>query len=82
VVTGSNNPSSAVTWRVGPTTSGSGNMAPGTSINSNGLLTVAPNEWATTLYVVATSTADPSRSGSAAVTVRNNNPNQGSNQGN
>jgi len=41
----------------------------GTSINSSGVLTVAPNENATSLTVRATSTINTSRSGTAAVTV-------------
>lgn len=75
VVTGTNNPNTAVRWSV------TGGGAPRTTINANGLLTVAPNEWATTLTVTATSVADPSRSSSAIVTISNNNPNQGPNQG-
>jgi len=68
-VTGTNNPSTAVTWRVGSNMSGSGSVASGTRINSSGLLTIASNETRTTLYVVATSTADTSKSGRATVTV-------------
>jgi uncharacterized protein YjdB len=75
-ITGSGNPSNAVTWRV------SGGRAPRTTINNNGLLTVAPNEWAATLTVTATSVADTSKSASAIVTVTNNNPDQSGNQGN
>jgi hypothetical protein len=80
-VTGTNNPGNTVTWRVSPNANGTGEMAPRTTISANGLLTVAPNEWATTLYVFATSTVDPTKYGIAVVTISNNNSNQGSNQG-
>ena len=40
-----------------------------TSIDENGLLTVSPNEAATTLTVTATSTADNTKFGTATVTV-------------
>jgi len=80
-VTGANNPSTAVTWKVSSNAAGTGSIAPGTGINANGLLTVAPNEFSTTLYITATSVADPTRSGSAIVTITNNNQNQGPNQG-
>jgi hypothetical protein len=73
--------STAVTWRVSSNASGTGAVAPRTTINANGLLTVAPNEWSPTLYVFATSAADPTKTGIATVTVRNNNENQGQNQG-
>jgi hypothetical protein len=62
-VSGNNNPSQSVSWSV----SGGGS---GTSINSSGLLTVAMQETATSLTVRATSTADTTKSGTAAVTVR------------
>jgi hypothetical protein len=80
-VSGNNNPSNTVTWKVSSTPNGTGAVAPRTTINSSGLLTVAPNEWSTVLYVIATSTADPSKSGTASVTISNNNENQGQNQG-
>jgi len=81
-VTGTNNPNNAVTWRVSSDAAGTGAVANRTSISANGLLTVAPNEWATTLYVFATSSADASKTGSAIVTITNNNQNQGPNRGN
>jgi len=80
-VTGANNPSTAVTWRVSSNAAGTGEIAPRTTINSNGLLTVAPNEWNPTLYVFATSVADPTKTAMATVTVTNANQNQGPNQG-
>ncbi|MCL2480635.1 MAG: hypothetical protein FWF38_02875, partial [Spirochaetaceae bacterium] len=80
-VIGNNNPNTAVTWKVSSNAAGTGAVAPGTSISSNGLLTVAPNEWATALYVFATSVADPTKSGSATVTIINNTETQGPNQG-
>ena len=80
-VTGTNNPDTNVTWKVSSNAAGTGAVAPGTSISADGLLKVAPNEWATTLYVIATSVADPSKSASAKVTITNNNEKQGSNQG-
>ena len=55
---------SAFTWEV----TGGGN---GTSISTDGRLTVAANEPAATLTVKATSTADTSKSGTAIVTVTN-----------
>jgi len=80
-VNGNNNPNNAVSWKVSSTANGTGEVAPRTTINASGLLTVAPNEWSTVLYVIATSVADPSKSGTAIVTIRNNNENQGKNQG-
>jgi hypothetical protein len=63
VVNGTNNPAQTVTWAV----TGGG---AGTSINANGLLTIALNESAATLTVRATSTVDTSKSNTATVTVR------------
>lgn len=60
-VSGTGAYSSAVTWSV---TGGAG-----TSIDTNGVLTVAADETATTLTVTATSTADTSKKGTATVTV-------------
>ncbi|MCL2441590.1 MAG: Ig-like domain-containing protein [Treponema sp.] len=80
-VTGANNPNTTVTWRVSSNAAGTGAVAPATTIDVNGLLRVAPNEWSPVLYVFAISAADPSKSGSATVTVSNNNANQGANQG-
>ena len=75
-----------VTWRVSTTPDGSGGTANGTSINNNGRLTVSANETAEYLYVIATSAADPSKSGSTQVRViqgnRGNQNNQGQNQNN
>ena len=82
VVTGTNNPAASVTWRVGSNPNGSGQVAPRTTVSSSGLLTIAPNEWNPTLYIIATSTADTSKSGIAVVSVTNANQNQRPNQGN
>jgi hypothetical protein len=83
---GNYNPDSTVTWRVSSNAAGTGAVASGTMINANGLLTVAANETATTLYVIATSVADTSKSGSVTVTITRNaseNQNdQGQNQNN
>jgi len=62
-VTGTNNPAQTVTWSV------SGRNSTATFISASGLLTVAPNETATTLTVTATSTVDATKSGTATVTV-------------
>jgi hypothetical protein len=61
-VSGTNNPAQTVTWDVE-----GGSM--GTSISGGGILTVAANETATTLTVLAVSTVDTSKSGAASVTV-------------
>jgi len=61
-VSGTNNPSQAVTWTV------VGGKSNGTGISTNGLLVVGLNETATALTVRATSTADRSKSGVATVT--------------
>jgi len=68
-VTGINDPVSTVTWRVSSNAAGTGAVTAGTGISANGSLTVSPNESLTTLYVIATSVADPSKSGSVAVFV-------------
>jgi len=81
-VTGTNNPSASVTWKVSSSSDGSGAVAPRTVVSASGRLTVAPNEWNPTLYVFATSAADPSKTAVAVITITNNNANQGSNQGN
>ena len=52
-----------VTWSV------SGNQSEETAVSEEGILTVSGNETAGQLVVTATSVADPSRKGSAAVTV-------------
>jgi hypothetical protein len=61
-VSGTNNPTQTVTWTV----EGGGN---GTSISTDGLLSVAANESAPSLTVKATSTIDTSKSGTASVTI-------------
>jgi hypothetical protein len=62
-VTGTNSPAQTVTWAV----TGGG---AGTSVTAGGVLTVAATETAgTTLTVTARSTADPSKYGTATVTV-------------
>ncbi|GHU43933.1 hypothetical protein FACS1894190_14880 [Spirochaetia bacterium] len=62
VVNGANNPLQMVTWSV------SGNKASGTII-AGGLLTIDPNETATSLTVTATSIIDKTLSSTASVTV-------------
>jgi len=64
-VNGSNNPSQEVSWTV------TGGNSYGTSINSNGRLSVSSNETASSLTVKATSIADRSKSSSATVTLTN-----------
>jgi len=64
VVTGQNNPSQNVTWTL------SGATAAGTAIATDGRLTVDVHETAATLTVTATSVADPTKTGSATVTVQ------------
>lgn len=68
-VTGSNNPSNAVTWKLSSSATGAGAVAAGTEINDSGLLTVSAEETAETLYITVISTADPTKSNSSAVTV-------------
>ena len=63
-VNGANNPAQGVTWSIVE----SGRHAQ-TTINSSGVLTVAATETTATLTIRATSTFDPSRSGTATVTV-------------
>jgi len=73
----------AVTWRVSSNAAGTAtNFAPSTTINANGRLTVAPNEWNPTLWVFATSVEDPSRTAVAVVTITNNHAGSGDNEGN
>ncbi|MCL2796525.1 MAG: InlB B-repeat-containing protein [Firmicutes bacterium] len=62
-VAGTTNPAQTVTWSV------SGGASASTAITSDGVLTVGADETAATLTVTATSTADTSKSGTAAVTV-------------
>lgn len=66
-VAGSNSPAQTVTWSV------TGNVSASTTI-SGGTLTVGGDETATTLTVKATSTADTTKSGTAAVTVTSATP--------
>ncbi|AEF82539.1 Ig-like domain-containing protein [Leadbettera azotonutricia] len=61
-VNGTNSPAQTVTWTV------AGGIT-GTSISSNGLLTVAAGQSTGTLTVTATSTVNTTKSGSAVVTV-------------
>ncbi|MCL2231182.1 MAG: hypothetical protein FWC01_08820 [Treponema sp.] len=65
-----------VTWRI------NGAQSSRTNINSNGLLTVAPNESARSITVVAASVSDPSKTGRANVTIRNNDNNNNNNNNN
>lgn len=58
-----NGADASVTWSV------EGAEASGTTISEDGLLAVADDETATTLTVVATSVFDPTKSGSAEVTL-------------
>ena len=61
-VSGTNNPAQSVTWTV----EGGGD---GTSISTGDLLSIGANETAAALTVRAASTDDPSKSGTASVTV-------------
>ncbi|MFF2484676.1 S-layer homology domain-containing protein [Paenibacillus sp. NPDC058071] len=62
-VMGKNNPSQSVVWSV------HGNTNEGTAISSTGELFIAPNEMADELTVTAVSSADPTKQGTATVTV-------------
>ena len=66
-VTGTGSFVTTVNWSV------TGGVA-GTSISSAGLLTVAADETATSLTVTATSTMDPSKTGTSTVTVTTEEP--------
>ena len=68
-VTGNNNPDGAVTWKVSSNAAGTGAVTDGTSIASNGTLTVAAGEAASTLYVTATSALNTAKSGSITVAI-------------
>jgi len=68
-VTGTNNPGTGVTWKVALKNDGTGNVTAGTAIASDGTLTVASTEAAATLYVIATSSVDNTKSGSIAVII-------------
>jgi endoglucanase len=63
-VTETNEPAQAVTWSIVQT-----NKDSGTTIDENGVLTVAAVESLTSLTVKATLTADTSKSGTASVTI-------------
>lgn len=62
-VSGTGFVSSRVDWTVG------GNVSPATTINAQGILTIAKNETATSLTVKATSIDDNTKSGTASVAV-------------
>jgi len=62
-VSGSNNPDQTVTWTV------TGNISRGTNINEDGILTIADDEIATPLTVIATSTVNTDKNGSTNVIV-------------
>ena len=62
-VLGTGNPPQAVTWTV------EGSVNPGTVISSDGVLTIASDEVATSLTVRATSVANTGVSGTAVITV-------------
>ncbi|MCL2444336.1 MAG: hypothetical protein FWD13_12870 [Treponema sp.] len=68
-VLGTNNPDNAVMWRVSSNAAGTGAVAAGTNIDHNGLLTVAIDEIANTLFVTAISIMDPSKSGIISMTI-------------
>jgi len=73
-VLGSGSPPTTVTWSV----TGQDDLA--TNINpTTGVLTVAPGETATSFTVKATSTFDATKSGTATVTVKADDPGGGSN---
>jgi hypothetical protein len=63
VVTGANNPAQTVTWNV------YGNASGDTKISDSGVLTVGVDETKLTLTIVAISTVDTSKSGTAVITV-------------
>ena len=65
-VEGTNSPDQTVTWSIKTT-----GVDSGTTIDSNGLLTVASGETQTSIEVEATSTVDTSKSGTKSVTVSN-----------
>jgi hypothetical protein len=63
-VSGTNNPAETVTWSIVET-----GPAVGTSINSDGLLSVAANETKASLTIKAISTVDPTKSDAVTVAV-------------
>jgi len=68
-VTGNNNPSQNVTWKVSSNTAGTGAVTAGTAVAANGTLTVAAAEAAATLYVTATSAIDATKFGIITVVI-------------
>jgi uncharacterized protein YjdB len=78
-VTGTNSPGQGVTWKVSSTEDGKGIVSStGTSIDAKGVLTVGANEKVGPIYVIATSTVDAKKTGSAKVTAEaNRRPGQG-----
>ena len=69
-VSGNNNPAQTVTWAI----SEAGKHA-NTTVSAAGLLTVASDESLTTITVMATSTVDNTKNGTATVTVTQNGDN-------
>jgi membrane carboxypeptidase/penicillin-binding protein PbpC len=69
-VTGTSSPAQTVTWTL------SGNENTGTTISANGTLTVAADETAVSLTVIATSTVDTAKSGTATVTLTGKRPSE------
>ena len=68
MVAGSNYPDN-VTWIVSSNATGTGVVTSGTGISASGVLTVVINETLATLYVIATSVANPSMSGLSVVKI-------------
>ena len=68
-VAGTNNPNTAVTWKVSSNAAGTGAVTPGTNIGTNGRLTIAVGETASILFVFAASIFDPSKTGSVIINV-------------
>jgi TolB-like protein len=62
-ISGNNNPDQTVTWTV------TGNLSRGTNISEDGILTVADDEIATPLTIIATSTVDKGKNGKATVAI-------------
>ena len=62
-VKGGNNYDPSVTWSI------AGNQSTGTTVNSDGTVTVSSNETASSFTVVATSMQDPSKSARGVITV-------------
>ena len=71
-ITGEYDPDQTVTWKVSTNADGTGTPTQGTGINTRGVLTVAKEEAASTLYIIATSTFDPAMSGRTVISdIRN-----------